>query len=320
MGVNGIYRHFLYKSDFFMSREEFIILAIDGKFVPRIKLLGFVSYKSPWIHFKRNIDEYVLYFIKSGEIHIEENGIRYELKKGDLFLLEPHMDHEGVEKHVCDYYYIHFDHPNVQSSYVEDIHLLAKRFILEEDSSPDLQDSDICYFPKHYTLSNKISLHHGFHVMNELMQLYKRKHFNRSLIALNFFEFLIEISREYLMTELQKENGKYSKAFTKVHALLDYIYQFYAKKITSQVIEREFECNYDYINRVFNKVTGHSITHYVNMVRINHAKELLKATHLSIGEIGYLTGLNDPYYFSKVFKKYVGLSPIQYYKKIRETD
>ncbi|MNH42191.1 Arabinose operon regulatory protein [compost metagenome] len=47
-------------------------------------------------------------------------------------------------------------------------------------------------------------------------------------------------------------------------------------------------------------------------MRINHAKELLDATHLSIGEVGYQVGLEDPYYFSKVFKKYVGMSPSEY--------
>jgi methylphosphotriester-DNA--protein-cysteine methyltransferase len=70
---------------------------------------------------------------------------------------------------------------------------------------------------------------------------------------------------------------------------------------------------------VFQEATGHTIARYVNRVRVDHAKELIEATHLSMNEIGYLTGLNDPFYFSKVFKKYVGLSPTQYYKKVRET-
>lgn len=56
---------------------------------------------------------------------------------------------------------------------------------------------------------------------------------------------------------------------------------------------------------------------YVNLIRINHAKELIEATHLSFGEIGYLTGLDDPYHFSKLFKKYAGVSPTQYYKRHR---
>ncbi|WP_372661612.1 helix-turn-helix transcriptional regulator [Cohnella sp.] len=301
------------------------MLAINVCIVPKIKLMGYISYKNPWIHFKRNLNEYVLYFIKSGELHLQENGCSFILKRGDIFILEPFLDHEGTEKHVCDYYYIHFEHPDIQSLQIEDLLPLAKSFILEDNQTAkesdfdNMQNNDTCYFPKYYTLTNKNSLHQTFHAMNEMLQLYKRKHYNRSLTALKFSELLIEVSRDNLMNKLQGNNRKNTKSFKKVHALLDYIHQYYTRKITSIDIERELECNYDYLNRVFNEVTGHTITRYINLVRINHAKELIEATHLSIGEIGYLTGLEDPFYFSKVFKKYVGLSPIQYDKKIRET-
>ncbi|WP_313999504.1 AraC family transcriptional regulator [uncultured Paenibacillus sp.] len=302
------------------------MLAINMESVPKIRYMGFVSYKSPWIHFKRNIDEYILYFIKSGELHIEENGGRYVLKKGDIFMLEPNLDHEGFDRHVCDYYYVHFEHPDIRSVQVDDVLSMAKRLFLEENTQPvpepgefrNLHDLNLCYMPKHFTLSDKNSFRQAIHAMNEIVQLYKRKHYNRGLTGLKYAEFLIEASRDSFMAELVKNNRRNTKSFVKVHALLDYIHRNYTKPITSAEIEQEFDCNYDYINRVFSEVTGHTIIRYVNLIRINHAKELIEATHLSMNEIGYLTGLNDPFYFSKVFKKYVGLSPTQYYKKIRE--
>ncbi|GJM73552.1 hypothetical protein HMSSN036_57680 [Paenibacillus macerans] len=58
------------------------MLAINIEVMPKIKLMGFVSYPNPWIHFKRTINEHILYFIKSGELHIRENGVPYILKKG----------------------------------------------------------------------------------------------------------------------------------------------------------------------------------------------------------------------------------------------
>jgi YesN/AraC family two-component response regulator len=294
------------------------MLAVNLEYVPKIKLVGFVSYKTPWIHFKRNIDEYVLYFIKSGKLHIEENGSRYTLGRGDMFVLEPNLDHEGFDKHECDYYYVHFAHPQMSWRDVKDTAALARRYLFEDGSAHSIQDSNTCYLPKFSTLANKTSLHYTFHAMDEMLNLYQRKNYNRSLTALKLSELFINLSRENLLNQLQKESSKKTKSFIKVHALLDHIHQNYSQKIMGSEIEQRFECNYDYMNRIFNKVTGHTITQYVNLIRIDHAKELIEATHLSIGEIGYLTGLNDPYYFSKVFKKYTGLSPTQYYKKIRE--
>lgn len=298
------------------------MLAMNMEHVPRIKLFGYVSYKNPWIHFKRNTDEYILYFIKNGELHLHENGTPYRLQKGDVLLLEPQLEHEGLEKHPCDYYYIHFQHRDIRRLQLDDVLPLAKHVILENPPPALPADAsglgDVCYFPKHFRFSNKTNLHHAQHDMNEMLQLGRRKQYNRTLTALKFAEWLIGVSRENLMAELQVNDKRSTRSFTKVKALLDYIHQNYPDKITGASIETKFECNYDYINRVFHEVTGHTITRYVNLVRINHAKELIEATQLSMNEIGYLTGLNDPYYFSKVFKKYVGLSPSQYDKKVRD--
>ncbi|SFF04350.1 AraC-like ligand binding domain-containing protein [Paenibacillus algorifonticola] len=287
------------------------MLTVNMDILPKIRLAGFVSYRTPWIHFKRKLDEYVLIFIKSGELHLLENGTPYILKRGDVFLLEPGLHHEGFEKHVCAYYYVHFSHANITSRPVGDRKALARHFLLEEKQA-DADDSNLCYLSKHFTLTGKSALLQAFHAMDELRELYCRKQYNQNLTALQFSRLLIELSREHLLAELHKENNLNSKSFMKVHALLEYIHHHYVDKIASPDIERLFECNFDYLNRIFKTITGYPIAQYIIKVRIDHAKELLQATSLSIGEIGYLSGLNDPYYFSKVFKKHIGLSPLQY--------
>lgn len=228
------------------------MLAINVEVMPKIRLMGFVSYKQPWIHFKRTTHECVLYFIKSGELHLRENGVDYILKKGDLLVLEPNLEHEGIDKHVCDYYYVHFEHSDMKAVEVKNILSLAKHVILEEEAHQTYQDNSICYFPKNYSLSKK-DLSFSFLAMNEILVLYRRKFFNRGLTALKFIEWLIEVSRKYFIDTLQTQEGGNTKSFIKVHALLDYIHEHYTEKITSTDIEQEFNCNYDYINRVFTK-------------------------------------------------------------------
>ncbi len=292
------------------------MLNVNMDILPKIRLVGFVSYKTPWIHFKRNTDEYLLYFIRSGELHMRENGTPYVLRRGDVLLLEPNLDHEGTRKHACDYYYVHFSHADIESSPIVDTKSLARRVLLEEEQPGSEDDSNICYLGKHFAITNKPALLQAFRGMDELRELYYRKQYNRNLTALRFSQLLIEFSRENLLAELQKSEGKSSKSLLKVHALLDYIHHHYVDKITSRQIEQEIGGNFDYLNRIFKQSTGYPIVQYANKVRIDHAKELIQATDLSIGEIGYLTGLNDPYYFSKVFKKHVGLSPLQYQRSL----
>jgi len=292
------------------------MLKMNVERVPKIMLIGYVSYTAPWIHFHRNTDEHILYIVKNGELHMREDGRDYVLKRGDSLLLEPGLDHEGTKKAACDYYYFHFRHPGLSSA--EDLNPveLAKSILLEEQSDPE--EETTYYFPKLHSLSDKTSFSQMMHALNELLILYRRKHYNRGLTALRFSELLIELSRDYFLHKLRHEGGKGSKAVAKVHALLDYIHQHYTEKIGSAMIEREFESNYDYLNRIFKETTGYTITRYVNKVRIQHAQELIQATHMSFGEIGYLTGLEDPYYFSKVFKQFTGVAPGQYYKQVRE--
>lgn len=295
------------------------MLAMNTELLPKIKLMGFVSYTQPWVHFQRTTSEHILYVVKSGELHLREGGVSYNLTKGEFLFLEPNVEHMGTEKHVCDYYYIHFEHPDLKSVQVDDLPALARSLMVKEGTEPAIQDPSLCYFPKAYRLPKK-NLPLSLHALNEMLQLYRRHYFNRSLSALKLTEWLIEVSREYFIDALQSEETGKSRSVMKVHALLGYIHERYADKITSRDIEREFGGNYDYINRVFTRITGQSIMRYVNQVRINHAKELIEATHLSFGEIGYLCGLEDPFYFSKVFKKYAGVSPSQYDKRVRDRE
>jgi YesN/AraC family two-component response regulator len=52
-------------------------------------------------------------------------------------------------------------------------------------------------------------------------------------------------------------------------------------------------------------------------LRIRYACRLLDTTTLTVREVGYRVGYEDPYYFSRMFRKLMGLSPRQY-RKLRK--
>ena len=83
----------------------------------------------------------------------------------------------------------------------------------------------------------------------------------------------------------------------------------YAKDVDVSQIARDHNISYSRLSRIFKEVTGSTIIEHLTAIRVQHAKELLMESDLSIREISSLTGFNDPYYFSKVYKRAVGLSP-----------
>ena len=67
----------------------------------------------------------------------------------------------------------------------------------------------------------------------------------------------------------------------------------------------------------FNKATAKSLREYINELRISDAKRLLKESSLSVTEIAFLIGFDSSNYFSEIFKKQVGISPLKYRKASR---
>ena len=67
-----------------------------------------------------------------------------------------------------------------------------------------------------------------------------------------------------------------------------------------------------YFSRTFKEVTGINYSDYINKCRVDIAKNLLSNGEMNVKEVCYKVGYNDPNYFSKVFKKYEGVSPANF--------
>ena len=60
-----------------------------------------------------------------------------------------------------------------------------------------------------------------------------------------------------------------------------------------------------------------TLTDYVNGHRIDTALKLLNTTDIQIQDIAYYVGIEDVNYFTRIFKKKIGVSPTEYKKSIR---
>ena len=64
--------------------------------------------------------------------------------------------------------------------------------------------------------------------------------------------------------------------------------------------------------REFKKYTGHTVVKYINILRCEYAKRLLRSTELSVGDIASGCGYENQSYFSKIFKTYTGILPREF--------
>jgi len=97
-----------------------------------------------------------------------------------------------------------------------------------------------------------------------------------------------------------------------INEMKEYIAANYQDGITLSEMARKFNLSSGHLSNLFHEETGESFSDYLNMIRLNKAKELLKTTDDKIYQIADQLGFNDAYYFSSWFKKLVGASPTTY--------
>ncbi len=97
-----------------------------------------------------------------------------------------------------------------------------------------------------------------------------------------------------------------------------YLEQNYHKKITAPTVANELYISPATLYNTIKQYTKTTFVKYLTLYRIKKAQELLLQTSLSILEIGEAVGFKDNFYFNKLFKKQVGLTPLAFRKKHQE--
>ncbi|MDO4338661.1 MAG: response regulator [Eubacteriales bacterium] len=96
--------------------------------------------------------------------------------------------------------------------------------------------------------------------------------------------------------------------------ILHYINYNYMENLKLETIAPLFGYNSAYLGKIFTKKVGESFNSYLDRIRIDHSKLLLKDESLKVYEIAERIGYKNVDYFHKKFRKYVGQSPAEYRK------
>ena len=226
--------------------------------------------------------DYQLIYIQKGQGDFTFNGKTVLLKKGTLIRYAPGEAQEYSYHSSCPTlaYWVHFSGTSIET--------LLRRNGLWEDAVYELRDNP--------TIAGAFT---------KLIGEMHFKSYNYLLLSCAYLvELIVRLSRSRLCRTPQGEprHEALFPAITLMHR------EYYVSRTTEEYARLCGMSGYHFIRR-FKECTGLPPHLYLTRIRLEKAKLLLLTTHLSVSEIAFSTGYDDPFYFSRLFKKYVGASP-----------
>ena len=131
----------------------------------------------------------------------------------------------------------------------------------------------------------------------------------------HLYEIILFFSEQFdmIMTSIG-----YSSRDSIIDDVVHYIDHNYTANITLENIAPLFGYNSSYLGKIFNKRMGTNFNTYLDSIRIEHSKEILKTTKLQVYKIAEMVGYRNVDYFHIKFKKYTNMSPAEYRRQNQE--
>ncbi len=240
-------------------------------------------------------DFLMLYYAPSGSCTVMIDHTDYQLEQGDIAVISAHhlhghrksqspifhLGYENLYVKGCPVNSLPVDHPVVTPKrYARQIYS-CYRAIMEEQSEKEA----------------------GWELMTRVKSI----------------EFLTWLIKEIMPQESPKldqyiQLKMYDKG-TIARMITAYFKENYMKKISVEELSHYTYLSTTYVTKIFKEETGSTPINYLISIRMNKAKDLLQDQTLSVKEVAKSVGYDDPYYFSKLFKKHCGISPTLYRKE-----
>ncbi len=99
-----------------------------------------------------------------------------------------------------------------------------------------------------------------------------------------------------------------------VQATKDYLETHYSEEISLENVAEQVNISPQYFSKLIKKNTGFNFIDWLSMLRVKKAKELLSNSNYTVKEVCFMVGYKDPNYFSRIFKKRIGITPSEYVK------
>lgn len=263
---------------------------IEDLTVPlRINNCGYYRvYKSPIIKTEHpeGRNDYQLLYIAHGKGHFFFNGKETIVTKGNMILFRPGEPqvyyYYSVDK--TEVYWVHFTGSEVEK-YLDHYELPNDKNVFFTGISPDYQ-----------------------WLYNQIIQELQLKRANyEELLRILLRHILLMINRF-----VKEDHTQGSDTFNEIERATHYFNENYNKDISIEQYAEEHLMSKNWFINCFKKIMKVTPMQYILQLRISTAKNLLEFSTKNISEIADAIGYDNPLYFSRLFTKYVGVSPKEY--------
>ncbi len=232
---------------------------------------------------KDGIEEYIFIYCTEGMGTVHVKGKTYTLRENEAFCIPHNTPHRyyACAEDPWSILWVHFKGEDVSCFPLEECRVVSLSSAHATNRMHFLFDLLFRVLDGHYTLGN-------FIYISQVLSL---------------------ILSEAYFREKQNSVREQNKHVTNV---IRYMYRHLEENLTLADLAAEFELSKSYLNAVFQKYTQHSPMDFFIHLKMKQACRLLRTTDLYIYQIAGALGYADQYYFSRIFRKVVGMSPKEY--------
>lgn len=222
----------------------------------------------------------VLYLV-SGEITAYCDGIKYNLKPKNFFVVMPNQIHgyDWIDSGV-DYYCCIIDLEYLGLNTFQLFKFLPRNPIVTPDDNTLIR------------------------LLEMALEEYE-KGLNTDIIFSILTAFLGRLFRYYEIDKVASSNNK-------TYEIISYCNEHFRENITVEQISQDLQISRFYLSHIFNNKLHTSFKDYLNTLRINETINLIKTEKLSITDAALTSGFATIRTFNRVFKKIHGVSPREY--------
>jgi AraC-like DNA-binding protein len=247
-----------------------------------------------------------LFYVYEGSGFMEAGGMEYQMREGSVLII-----HSGVEYYLkppeklIRYLAVNFDYTFGHSQNKIPIGPQKRNLFVPEKTVEDVRFEDAAYFNEVLYLNNMQQIAHKLVALEH--EYTHRQKFSELRAGNLLSEVLIECARE-------AESLGSASAQQTAEQIVSYLHENFVATITNQDVAELFGFHPNYISSLIKEYTGMPMHRYLTHLRLLHAAKLLDEGTLSVTEVAEACGFRDIYYFSKYFKKMMGISPTDYRK------